>query len=228
MTDPIAAIRDWRPQQFGTRRAQEITDPLIEPLWTGPRVLVLIDGGTVRAIDGDGDEVDLPDELVTALAAGTAGRLVVEAVLTPQPLQRPEDVAARDKPKTPSPADAIGQMVIGSRSDRRARLAAEADEAERRALVPAEEFAAVVVDLLWLDDQPLLDVPLLERRRILEAELAESRLVRRGIHVRLPVDPWLGPWRSFGFSSIAYKAANSRYLPGRTNDDWSIARIPVR
>jgi ATP-dependent DNA ligase len=82
--------------------------------------------------------------------------------------------------------------------------------------------------LLWLDDQPLLDVPLLERKRILESVLDESKLVRRGIYIRQPIDTWVGSWRSFGFNRMAFKAANSRYLPGQPNPDWAIADLPTR
>ena len=85
-----------------------------------------------------------------------------------------------------------------------------------------------MVDILWLDDEPLLDVPLLERKRVLESALGESRLVRRGTYVRPPVDPWLASWRSFGFSRMSYKAANSRYLPGQTNPQWTVADVPAR
>jgi DNA repair ATPase RecN len=49
--------------------------------------------------------------------------------------------------------------------------------------------------------------------------IAESDLIRIGIHVKPPVDTWLGSWRSFGFRRLAYKAANSRYLPGRKNQE---------
>jgi hypothetical protein len=31
-----------------------------------------------------------------------------------------------------------------------------------------------------------------------------------------------------GFRRLAYKAANSRYLPGAKNVDWALAEIPHR
>jgi hypothetical protein len=71
-------------------------------------------------------------------------------------------------------------------------------------------------------------VPLLERRRILDSSIDESQLVRLGAYVRLPVDAWIGSWRAQGFRAVAYKAANSRYAPGATADDWATARIPRR
>lgn len=227
--DVASATRSWLPQQFGERRAAAVDDPLIEPLWTGPRVLILVDGSTVRVTDGDGDPVELPEEIRDQLVAAVRGaRIVIEASLTPEPIQDLAAIAARDRIATPKPGEMAGQLIIGSRGGRKAQLIAEAEEARRRSTLPADDFAIVAVDLLWLDDDPLLDVPLLERRRILEAVLDESERIRRSIHVRPPVDAWLGSWRSFGFGSLAYKAANSRYRPGAANDDWAIARIPPR
>ena len=89
-------------------------------------------------------------------------------------------------------------------------------------------MAFVAVDLLLVDDEPLVDIPLLERKRILEGVLDEGELVRRTAFVRPPVDAWLGTWRSIGFGELAYKAANSRYRPGEQNPDWATARIPPR
>ena len=44
---------------------------------------------------------------------------------------------------------------------------------------------------------------------------SESDLVRRGAYVRPPIDTWVGSWRALGFNGLTYKAANSRYRPGR-------------
>src|SRR5437764_995145 len=66
---------------------------------------------------------------------------------------------------------------------------------------------------------PLIE-PLWEGLRVLVA-VTDS-------HVDGPIDAWLGSWRSLGFHSLAYKAANSRYRPGQPNDSWAIARIPTR
>jgi ATP-dependent DNA ligase len=91
-----------------------------------------------------------------------------------------------------------------------------------------DSIAFVATDLLWLDETPLLDVPLLERRRLLEAVVIESDAVRIGAFVRPPIDRWVASWRAQGFSGLTFKAANSRYLPGRPNPDWVIAGMPRR
>lgn len=226
-TPAAAASQGWRPQQYSDRRAATVADPLIEPLWTGPRVLALVDGDRLRVTDIDGDPVELEPPLTEELIASVSPSIVlIEAVLTPEPIQDPRALPDRDSP-IPGPGASVNQMVFGARGERRERRQSEQVEARRRSTLPdVEEFGIVAVDLLWLDDEPLLDVPLLERRRLLESVVVESRLVRRGIYVRPPVDAWLGSWRSFGFSSLAYKAANSRYLPGQVNPEWAIARIP--
>jgi bifunctional non-homologous end joining protein LigD len=117
------------------------------------------------------------------------------------------------------------QLIVGGRN-RRAELV---EALEARAEVrpgPGEEVAFVAVDLLELDGESLLDVPLLERKRLLDAVIAESALVRVGIHVRAPVDVWLGTWRNVGFRMVAYKDPNGRYRPGEPNDGWATAEIP--
>jgi hypothetical protein len=52
--------------------------------------------------------------------------------------------------------------------------------------------------------------------------------VRRTPYVRKPAGSFILTWRSFGFGGLAYKAANSRYLPGDANDDWCMAPMPRR
>ena len=86
----------------------------------------------------------------------------------------------------------------------------------------------VAVDLLELDGQPLLDVPLLERKRLLDAVVEDGPLARRGMHIRPPIGTWISTWRALGFRAIAYKSANSRYRPGEPNDDWATAPLPIR
>jgi hypothetical protein len=58
--------------------------------------------------------------------------------------------------------------------------------------------------------------------------LEQGQLVRVGAYVRPPIDTWLATWRALGFGALAFKASNSRYRPGRANDDWSTAQIPAR
>ncbi|HEX5825021.1 MAG TPA: hypothetical protein VFY18_11240 [Candidatus Limnocylindrales bacterium] len=229
-TDAGTAADTWRPQQFGDRRAHDIDDPIIEPLWTGPRVLALVDHDTVRMTDVDGADVVGHEEIRDDLAR-TAGSstILVEAYLTPEPIQAMTEIASRDQPLVPPPGQVLTGMVFGQRGERPGKLAERTEEARRRTLDGmTTDVALVAVDLLWLDADPMLDVPLLERKRILESVVPESHLIRVGIHVRPPIDSWLGSWRLFGFNRLAYKGANSRYVPGEKNPHWALAEIPRR
>ena len=101
-----------------------------------------------------------------------------------------------DGPEAPSAAEMTAQLFLGSAGQRRRQ---ELARARGRIAAPVGPPAFVAVDLLLVDDEPILDVPLLERKRILEGVLDEAELVRRTVFVRPPVDPWLGTWRSLGF-----------------------------
>jgi ATP-dependent DNA ligase len=121
------------------------------------------------------------------------------------------------------------QMMLGGRN-RRGELvdSLEARAATEERDIPSEGVVFVAVDLLMLDGDPLLDVPLLERKRLLDGLVVPDELVRLGIHVRPPIDPWLATWRNLGFRQLAYKEANSRYRPGEANEAWATADIPSR
>jgi len=229
-SDAASAAANWRPQQFGDKRAASIVDPIIEPLWTGPRILALVDGATVALTDEDGTPIENYPEVEDAIRESAGGATVLlEGYLTAEPIQAPEEVAVPELVTTPKRAELVTQMILGSHGDRRDRYARQQEEDRLRTVDGASDRVAfVAVDLLWLDRDSLCDVPLLERKRILESVLPESDLVRVGIHVKPPVDPWLGSWRSFGFRRLAYKAANSRYVPGEKNQEWATAAIPQR
>ncbi len=85
-----------------------------------------------------------------------------------------------------------------------------------------KDLAFVVVDLLRVDDQTLFDVPLLERKRLLEGVVRQSPLIRLSPWVTPPIDAWLRTWRSAGFKGAMVKAANSRYMPGSMTVEWAV------
>jgi hypothetical protein len=220
-------VASWRPQLFGGGNAKKVVDPIIEPHWEGDRVLVRVRLGaepSVEIVDEHGgpvvDEAGLTEEI---LAATRATSIVVDGYLTTQATRSTEGLAPGG-PQAPSAGDMAVQLFLGSAGRRRRRELAEAQEAAR----PGGPLAFVAVDLLAVDDEPILDAPLLERKRILEGVLLESNLVRRTAFVRPPVDVWVGTWRSIGFRTMAYKAANGRYLPGEKNPGWATVPIPQR
>ena len=228
-TDVVTAARTWRMAEYGGR-ASKIRDAIVEPLWTGPRVLAFVTDTEASMTDAAGEPVEHREDVLAALVEASQGAaLLVEGVLTSQPLQELEQVAARDDLAAPTPSQMATRMIFGDRSARKAQLEARLDDLRRRLPDDTDvEVAFVAVDLRWLDDQSICDVPLLERKRLLESVLQPSRLVRLGTYVRPPIDSWLTAWRLFGFRRMSYRAANSRYVPGARNRDWAQADIPRR
>lgn len=228
-TDARSALAGLRPQPFGDGHPGRVLDPLIEPLWTGVRALVAIDAeGTVVADEGGAPIDGYPDVGAALADAALAEQLIVDGFLT--------KLAARDgsgvyvgMDDLPSASQLASRPLLGIRRTR-AEAVTKAMEAARaaRTFGPDDTVTFVVIDLLWLDGELLLDVPFLERRRILESVLSESDLARRGVFVRPPIEAWVGSWRALGFAGLSYKAANSRYRPGLASADWVSAPMPRR
>jgi ATP-dependent DNA ligase len=219
--------RTWRPQAFGRRAARHLDDPLVEPLWSGIRVLAHVAGADVDFLDAEGEPQDWPATAEALAGAVQADGAVLDGYLTTEAAGDGVGVVAAPDPELPSAGQMARQMLFGGLGrNRRAELMASVEATLVPALTADADVVFVAVDLLMLDDEALLDVPLLERKRLLDAILLEGRLVRRGIHVRLPIGAWLGTWRNLGFRQLAYKDANSRYRPGKPNDDWATAAIP--
>ncbi len=224
-----AVLAGLRPQPFGHGSPGRVLDPLIEPLWTGVRALAAIGEQRATLAGEAGDPIeDLPAVAVALAESALAEALILDGYLT--------KLAARDgsgiyvaMDSLPTASQMVGRPLLGIRPTR-AEDAVKALEAAReaRSFGPDDTVRFVATDLLWLDGESLLDVPLLERRRLLESAVAESDLVRRGVFVRPPIEAWIGSWRSLGFAGLTYKAANSRYQPGKASNEWVTAPMPRR
>jgi len=217
---------------FGFKDVKRIREPICEPLWWGVRVLVHVDQFGVRIRDVEGREIDGWDDLRTAIAVSAgASELVVDAYLIPAP-DDTTGVESFGNEDIPSSGQLARQMFLfGSSIDGKSRDRRENEKNAAVRLVemdPDEPAAIVAIDLLWLDGESLLDVPLGERKRLLDSALTERDLVRRTVHVRPPVETWYRQWRAFGFREFAVKDANSRYVPGGESDLWTTASIPRR
>jgi ATP-dependent DNA ligase len=84
----------------------------------------------------------------------------------------------------------------------------------------------MAVDLLSIDGSNLIDVPLLERKRLLDSALEVDELVRITLYIRPPIGSFAVTLRALGFRELAYKPANGRYRPTGEPSDWAIASIP--
>jgi ATP-dependent DNA ligase len=238
MSQPVAAsgasmeavTEAWRPMAFGHLPPHKIKDPVCEPLWGGRRVLVEVRGGRVVIRGTDGEPVEGYEDLHAAIADATlADELLIDGALLPAPLRDSEGARVRvGMDAVETPVDRAKHMFIGESpmSNKREALA-RADEA--RLPAPGDEPAALVAtDLLWIDGQSLLEVPLLERKRVLDSALDERELVRRTMVVRPPVESWFAQWRALGFEEVAFKGANGRYRPGTVSADWTVVVMPRR
>ena len=216
--------RQWRPQTVKQTRYPEVIDPILEPLWSGIRVLAHFEDsekddewGSVAVIDEFGDDASLDaphavDQLRRAIRARSA---VIDGVITREATAGGENTAIGLFP-TVNP---IRKFFLGGR---------EADvkyepRGPRREGLPA----FVAIDLLSVDGQHLFDVALLERKRLLESLIEESELVRVSPWARPPVRSWFNTWRSAGFRGMIMKGSNSRYRPGEETTQWALVeRMP--
>lgn len=215
--------RDWAPMKpYRGRRPFDITDALLEPLWSGTRVLAHLTltpqaepAMAVALIEERG--IDLAPELpaVTEAIAGAFLALdaVVDGIISRQVML--DGIGAAAIPEVRSrPTEMFVRSNLDFDVTARGGIL-EAAEAE-----PLDGFIAV--DLLRVDGTSLLDVPLLERKRLLESVIAPSQLVRISSHVRPPIDSWIATWKAMGLRGGILKAANSRYHPNDDTIEWRI------
>jgi len=230
--------RTWRPQAFGPRRAKDLADPIVEPAWDGVRVLAHVSTAGVHLVDADGLDLasDHPEIAAELLAAILADAAVLDGYLTDQALRSGVGVAL-GMSESPGMGEHATQFFLGKQAADyvggrgrvpgrpTARTVGQAEEVAAAAPVP---IAFVTVDILALDGESLLDVPLLERKRLLESVLPEGGRVRRTPFVREPAGSFIMTWRAFGFGGLAHKEANSRYRPGTASKEWTLMAMPRR
>ena len=217
-----------RPQAYALVRSDKISNPIVEPQGEGVRVLAAVEAGAAAIHDEAGEPFEERPELPPALArAAQVDSAVFDGYLTKQPTA--EHLETLPGPDMPSVGQLAAKPFLGIRRDRVKE--AEEERARLRAAVTFGEdeiVAFVATDLLWLDGESLLDVPLLERKRLLDSVLVESELVRVGAYVRPPILTWVSTWRRLGFHGLSYRAANSRYHPGDQREEWTTGPMPRR
>ena len=234
--DAHELARPLRPPGFGRTRPTKIEDAVVEPAWPGVRVIASVSDGRASIYEqGErvellGERVDLVDDVHDALhrAVKAVDGAIFDGYLTKQILTEGVGVPSWVN-EYPTMTGQITRMFVGGRRSR-----VDSHDAIREKELADRDFGdedavnLVLTDLLWLDGQWLLDVPLLERRRVLEAIVEPGELVRAGPYVRYPIDSWVGSWRAQGFRGMTFKAANSRYRPGEASAEWTISDLPRR
>jgi len=200
-------------------RPSKIADPILEPHWSGRRVLVHFDlerptadgGPWLRLIDADGVDATDAEPPVTAELAGAILALdaVVDGFLTDQATRSGEGSSIATSVQVPR------FNVLLGRTAELEPLPMKDDEGGGR-------VAFVAVDLLRVDGQTLLDLPLLERKRLLDGLIRQGDLVRVSPYTRPPLRSWILSWKSLGFDGAVVKAANSRYVPSTVTGEWTV------
>jgi hypothetical protein len=210
---------------YAGRRSFEIRDPLVEPLWSGTRVLAHVTVTpeseppvAVKLIEELG--LDLCEELPALTRSLGEGVLALDAII--------DGVITRQLA-----LDGVGAAAIPEVRSRPTEMFlrsniefdVEPGDAIKERIAKGEHVDGfVAVDLLRIDGTPLLDVPLLERKRLLESVISPSSLLRISSHVRPPVDPWIATWKSMGFVGGIMKAANSHYHPSGDTVEWRVVK----
>ena len=77
-------------------------------------------------------------------------------------------------------------------------------------------------DLLEVDGDPLIGVPLLERKRHLEGIVTPSPNVRLTPYVSRGLRAWRETLTGLGFKRVVLKEWNSPYSPGQTASSWLV------
>ncbi len=214
--------REWAPMRpYRGRRTFDIIDPLVEPIWSGARVLAhvrtssLDEPAEVALIEELG--ADLGPELPALRAAIGQAVLAREAIL--------DGVVTRQVGLDGVGAAAIPEVRASTtgllmRNNADLDVVPRARPGANEAGDPIDGFVAF--DLIHVDGTSLLDVPLLERKRILESIVAQAELVRVSAHVRPPIETWIRTWKAMGLRGGILKAANSRYVPGGDTIEWRL------
>lgn len=229
-TDLFRLAAEWRPQRPGRRAAKDVVDPLVEPHWEGLGVVAAL--ATDRAsLVHEGTELTVPAELpealvnsFTAVEALVEGRLTTVALRTGEggptgevKIERPPLLIPRFGRKGDDPFLKAREFERREMSEAPALL---------EALASGERHVFMATDLLYLDGTHLHDVPLLERKRLLDGIIDAGFLVRLTPFVKAAAFGTLVAWGSLGFTDLYYRAANSRYLPGEENPECVIAKPP--
>ena len=217
---PPANPDDWRPQQFG-RGLRANAETLVEPGWDGVRVIARFENGQSRFSDEEGVDcsAQFADVAEALTVAAQADDLILDGYLTVQATQITAGVPLSTI-EAPTAGQMMASMVVGGRVIR--------PTVSEYSLEPDRPIAFVAVDLLRIDGSSLLDVPLLERKRLLDGALEPGERIRVTPYVREPFGSYLVSWRGLGFQRLFFKDANSRYLPNARNDAWSARPMPVK
>src|SRR5215203_2215854 len=151
MIGEAADPRLWRPQTFGGRNHRAIADPIIEPVWSGLRLLadVSSDGVQLRGSAANSSPPERPALEAALVEATQADSAILDGYLTTDANQSGIGVVS-GAPEVPTAGDVARQMVVGQRN-RRKELLEAMDEQSEATQAPGDDAIFVAVDLLLID-----------------------------------------------------------------------------
>jgi bifunctional non-homologous end joining protein LigD len=165
--------------------------------WDGVRAIGYFEGGRMRLVSRNGNDITPRYPELRELARELAGR---EAVLD-------GEVVSFDAEGRPSFQRLQSRMHLTS------------EHAVRR-LSQSEPVAYILFDVLWLDGHSLMGLPYSERReKLLELGLSGARWQTPASHVGDGA-AMLEASRANGLEGIVAKRLDSTYAPGRRSNAW--------
>jgi bifunctional non-homologous end joining protein LigD len=189
---------------------------LHEVKWDGYRVQAVVRGGRARLwtrkradgatyfpeLSGPAPWIDATDAVVDGevVALGPDGNPSFSALQERTGMVGLEARTGRRRPRGPS-----------SRA---------ADDDSDGGTGPKAPIAYQVFDLLYLDGESLLDVPLETRKRLLRRVLRPHPIVQFAVHVLGEGSAFLDAALAGGLEGVVAKRRTSRYRPGQRSPDW--------
>jgi bifunctional non-homologous end joining protein LigD len=82
------------------------------------------------------------------------------------------------------------------------------------------EIAYYVFDILWHDTKSLLDMPLIERKKILRKVIPHDGIIKLSETFQTKGTDFFSLVERMGLEGIIAKEANSKYLPGKRTKGW--------
>jgi len=173
-----------------------------EPKFDGVRTLLYLEGEQIRLFSRTGrDQTATYPELGRVYRRITAGNAVLDG----------EIVATDERGNTSF------ELL-----QQRMNLTGPSEIERIRRTIPVE---LVVFDLLWLDGQDLMKLPLSDRRERLQSVVLEDKGIRL---VYWAPDEGVNFYRAakeLGLEGVIAKRAASRYYPGKRSEDWRKIKI---
>jgi len=136
------------------------------------------------------------------------------------PVEGPRELFDAIQAETHARSAILDGILVADWEDDRDLEVDQQGNAFTRALPRRQIFSAF--DLLEVDGDPLLDVPLLERKRHLEGLLTPSPNVRLTAYVTRGLRAWRETLTGLGFKRVVLKDWNSPYSPGQTASSWLV------